>query len=78
MKKSKNCFPNKHPLVFTRPIQCGVTASQNLAQTEILTTTGWIAMKFCTDIYGPQRMNPTDFGDLMTFPKRHHEVFVSQ
>ncbi len=22
----------------------------------------------CTDIYGPQRINPIDFGDLHTFP----------
>ncbi len=27
-----------------------------------------IAMKFCTDIHGPQRMKPTDFGDPLTFP----------
>lgn len=26
-----------------------------------------IATKFTTDIYGAQRMNPTDFGDLLTF-----------
>ncbi len=26
-------------------------------------------MKFCTDIDGPQRTSPTDFGDLLTFPE---------
>ena len=25
-------------------------------------------MKFCTDIHDPQKMNPTDFGDPLTFP----------
>lgn len=28
----------------------------------------WIAMRFCVDISGPQRMNPTDYGDPLTFP----------
>lgn len=27
----------------------------------------WIAMKFCSDIRSPQRMNPTDFVDPLTF-----------
>ncbi len=25
-------------------------------------------MKFSTDVHGPQRMSPTDFGDLLTCP----------
>ncbi len=25
-------------------------------------------IKLCTDIYDPQRMNPADFGDPLTFP----------
>lgn len=25
-------------------------------------------MKFGTDIYGPQRINPRNFGDSLTFP----------
>ena len=29
---------------------------------------GWIAMKFFTDIHVPQRINPTNVGDLLTFP----------
>ncbi len=33
------------------------------------TTTGPIKMKFCTNIYGPQKMSPTDFGFLLTFPQ---------
>ncbi len=33
-----------------------------LVQSEIL-----IIMKFCTGIHGPQRMNPTDLGDSLTF-----------
>ncbi len=32
-----------------------VCQSTTLVQTE--TTIGWIAMKFCTDIHGPQMMN---------------------
>ena len=28
----------------------------------------FIAMKLCTDIHGPQRVNPNDFGALQTFP----------
>lgn len=32
-----------------------------------LTTIEWI-MKFCTDIHGPQRVKPTDFGDPLTIP----------
>ena len=32
-------------------------------------STRWIAMTFCTDIRGPQQMNPTDFGRLLTFPQ---------
>ncbi len=34
----------------------------------ISTTFGWIALKFCTDIHGAQRINPNDFGDPLTFP----------
>ncbi len=26
-------------------------------------------MKFGVDIHGPQRMNPYDYGDLLTFPQ---------
>jgi len=33
----------------------------------ISTTTGWIAMKLCTDMNGVQRMNLSDFGDTLTF-----------
>lgn len=39
-----------------------------LVQTEISTTIGHIATTFCADIHGTLRMNPTDFGDLSTFP----------
>lgn len=28
-------------------------------------------MRFSTDIHDPQRMNPTDFVDLLTFPPFH-------
>ncbi len=28
---------------------------------------GCTAMTFCIDIQGPQRMDPTDFGDPLTF-----------
>ncbi len=42
-----------------------VDQSTILIQTEISTT---IAIKFCTNINGPQRMNHTDFGDHLIFP----------
>lgn len=32
------------------------------------TTVGWVAMKFCTYIYGVQRMNLADIGCPLTFP----------
>lgn len=35
-------------------------------QTEISTNIGWIAVTFCTDRCGPQRMNPNDSGDPLT------------
>ena len=30
---------------------------------------GWIATKFGAEVHGHQRMNPTNFGDLLTFPE---------
>lgn len=33
-------------------------------------------MRFSTDIYGPQRMNPTEFVDLLTFPPFHNPDFT--
>lgn len=30
-------------------------------------TSGWINIKFDRDINGPQRLNPNDFGDPLTF-----------
>ncbi len=35
------------------------------------TTTWWIAVKFCTDIYSPQRKKPNDFGDTLLL--LHHQ-----
>lgn len=32
-----------------------------------ISTSGWIAVKVCTDSHGPPRMNPTVFGDVLTF-----------
>lgn len=34
----------------------------------ISSTIPWIAMEFCMGICGPQRMNPNNHGDLLTFP----------
>lgn len=34
----------------------------------ISTAIEWIAKKCCTDINNTQRMNPSDFGDPLTFP----------
>ncbi len=48
-----------------------------LFQTEV-STVGWIAMEFCTDIHGFQRMNPNDFGDPLTFPLAPPFVFLSE
>ena len=28
------------------------------------------ATEFCTDVHGPQRMKPNDFGDRLTFAER--------
>lgn len=28
----------------------------------------WFRFNFCTDVYGPEAMNPHDFGDPRTFP----------
>ncbi len=45
-----------------------VALGTTLVQTEnISTTIGWIAMKFCTEVDGPQR-DPTSFADPLTFP----------
>lgn len=33
----------------------------------ISTTVGLIALKFCADVTDPQRMNPTDFGNPLSF-----------
>lgn len=32
------------------------------------TTARCIVMKFCTDIHGPQWLNPPDFDDPLSFP----------
>lgn len=34
----------------------------------ISATIGWMKMTFCTDINGPQTMNPTGSGDPLSFP----------
>lgn len=34
---------------------------------DISISTNWIDTKYLTIIYGPQRMNPNDFGDPLTF-----------
>ncbi len=38
----------------------------------------WIAIKFGIDIHGPQSMNPTTFGDLLTFPLAPIFVVLSE
>lgn len=53
------------PLCFSRS-KCHA-ADIRCSESHILTTCGWIAMKRAPDIYVPLRMNPADFGDLMTF-----------
>ncbi len=35
-------------------------------------------MKFCTDIRGPRRMNPTDFSDPLTLPLAPPFVVLSE
>lgn len=37
---------------------------------------GWIVIKFDADIHGPQAICPNDFGDHLTFLKRHQQVKV--
>lgn len=34
---------------------------------KISVTTGWIAMTFCTDTHGPQRLNPHGVGNTLKF-----------
>ena len=37
----------------------------------------WMAMlACCTDILGPQRMNPDDFGDSLTFHYENNILFL--
>lgn len=31
-------------------------------------------MEFGPDIRGPQRLNPSDFGNPLTFPAKHHLI----
>lgn len=40
------------------------------------TTTGYIAMKFCTKIHGPQRTNTADFDVPPSFIPTHQQVKV--
>lgn len=40
----------------------------SVSESNISTTIGWIHMKFCRLIYGPQRMHSDDFRDALTFP----------
>ncbi len=40
----------------------------NCQDRDISITFGWIAIKFYTDIHGPQGMNPNESGDRLTFP----------
>lgn len=35
---------------------------------KISTAFEWISTNLCTDIHGPNRMNPNGFGEPMTFP----------
>lgn len=49
-------------------LKMAIFPSTTSVQTQnISATIGWIAMKCCTDIRGPQRMNPNVFGDPLTF-----------
>lgn len=45
-------------------IACKTNSASQLA---IMDTIGWNAMKSCTEIHCPQRMNPNDVEDLLTF-----------
>ncbi len=42
----------------------------------ISTTNGRFAMKLCTDIHGPQRINPKDFSDPLTFSAAPSEAGI--
>lgn len=50
---------------------CNLSYGTGMALGMAMSITGpldaWSAMKFCTDFHGPQRMKPTDVGDLLAF-----------
>ncbi len=54
---------------FTVTLQLAQLKGLNLFDPElnISATFRWIPMKLCEDIHGPQRMNPSDSGDSMSF-----------
>lgn len=74
-----NNFNRSHLAIFmliscTQKIQIPVEKLLNLSCIHYITcliqivinNIGWLAMKFCTDIRGVQRMNPNTFGDPVT------------
>ena len=48
----------------------------DLGSADRSTTIGWIGVEFGSDIHGPQRMSPTDFGDPLTFLQHPHRVHI--
>lgn len=57
------------PLLFSSMVLrslCWMVGS--LLYLNISTTIGWFTIKSGTDIHGPLRMNPHDFGDPLIFP----------
>lgn len=53
---------------FGDPLPCNASStSKGLYLSKIFYKTECIIITFSTDIHGPQRMNPTHFGDLLTF-----------
>lgn len=44
-----------------------ISVSQSTTLVQTLKTIKWIAMELYKDIYGPQRINPNNFGDPLTF-----------
>lgn len=47
---------------------CQLVGPSLWSRLKYLSITGWIALKLCTDINGPKRINLIVFSNLLTFP----------
>lgn len=62
---------NSGPIYLNMSLKMFKTSGRCLAALtprKYLSTIRRIAMTFCTDLSGPQMLNPNDFSDPLTFP----------